>query len=187
MLTRPLRIETARLRLRPFTMDDVATHQRLIYGDPDVVKTLPTGKPWPIEDTRKVIAWWIAHQSRHQFAPWVVTDKESGAYLGHCGLMYVPRMLDDTVELIYALGKEYWGQGYAKEAARAALRYGFETIKLDRIIALAMPENAASRYVMEKIGMTYEGTDDKYYDARLARCIMTRDEFVPDDSPYTVR
>ena len=66
-------------------------------------------------------------------------------------------MITETseVEVDFVLARNYWGIGYATEAAKATLVYGFKTLKLDMIIALAKPENIASRRVIEKIGMRY--------------------------------
>jgi len=74
--------------------------------------------------------------------------------IGWCGLGFLPEI--GETEVAYLLDKDYWNRGYATEAARISLGYGFEEAGLDRIIALAFPENAASRRVMEKIGMAYK-------------------------------
>lgn len=65
-------------------------------------------------------------------------------------------MLEGTPELIYVLAKAYWGKGLAAEAAKASLRYSFEELKLERIVAVTRHENLASQRVMQSIGMSYE-------------------------------
>jgi ribosomal-protein-alanine N-acetyltransferase len=90
----------------------------------------------------------------------------------------------DVVEVAYALGRAHWGGGIASEAARASLRYGFEQMKLPRIIAVAVPENTGSRRVMEKIGMQFEGMTDQYYRATLALYSIQRADFNPGDEAY---
>lgn len=186
MTDTPTVIETARLLLRPFTMRDLDDLHRVIYSDPQVTTYLPGGEPWPLCETRSLLAWWVAHWEDKGFGPWAVTDQTNGAFLGDCGLMYLPSA-GHTVELLYALGRESWGKGYASEAARATLRYGFEQAGLKQITAVAVPENAGSRRVMEKLGMIFEGISARYYNADLAIYSITRDQFVPDESPYLVR
>jgi ribosomal-protein-alanine N-acetyltransferase len=100
-------------------------------------------------------------------------------------MLYMPGV-GHTIELMYALGKAAWGKGYATEAVRAAVRYAFEDAGIGHMVALAVPENTASRRVMEKLGMTFEGIKDRYYDADLAVYSLRRSQFVPDNSPYQV-
>jgi ribosomal-protein-alanine N-acetyltransferase len=73
--------------------------------------------------------------------------------IGWAGLQYVPELLE--TEVGYLLARPFWGRGYATEAARASLHFGFENFKFDHIIALVHPENIASRRVLEKCGLTY--------------------------------
>ena len=94
------------------------------------------------------------HWQKHGFGDWAVTAKADGELLGHCGLNFVPEVSE--VEVEYALAKAYWGRGIASEAARASLKFGFEILRLPRIIALADPQNIASWRVMEKVGLTYQ-------------------------------
>jgi ribosomal-protein-alanine N-acetyltransferase len=190
MTDTPTVIETARLRLRPFTMRDLDNLHAVIYSDPQVTTYLPGGEPWPLCETRSLLAWWVAHWEDKGFGPWAVLDKMSDAFLGDCGLMLslgVSPSAGHAVELLYALGRESWGKGYASEAARAALRHGFEQAGLKQIVAVAVPENTGSRRVMEKLGMTFEGISARYYNADLAVYTIARDQLVPDGSPYFVR
>ncbi|MBX3086607.1 MAG: GNAT family N-acetyltransferase, partial [Anaerolineae bacterium] len=96
---------------------------------------------------------------------WGVVHRADNALMGQCGLNRLP---DGAVEVFYALAKGYWGQGLATEAAHAAVEYGFEVVKLLQIIALAYPDNTASRHVIEKLGMRYQGTTDRYYNIEFA-------------------
>jgi RimJ/RimL family protein N-acetyltransferase len=104
--------------------------------------------------TRKVLKYFGEHWPKHGFGDWAVTGKANGQLIGHCGLNFVPEV--GEVEVDYSLAKAYWGQGIATEAARASVRFGFETLRLERIIALADPQNIASWRVMEKVGLTYQ-------------------------------
>jgi ribosomal-protein-alanine N-acetyltransferase len=89
-----------------------------------------------------------------------VVERASGRVIGACGL----QLLEDgpEVELGYRLGRASRGHGYATEAARVWLEYGFETLGLDRIVAVAWPENTASWRVMEKCGMRLVGPGHHY-------------------------
>ena len=149
-------VETKRLYLRRFTEADRDAYYQCIYADAEVMRTLPAGKPIARQDFEtRVTGLMVDHWREHGFGPWVVTHKADGALIGHCGLKYWPDSTD--VEVFYALAKRYWGQGLATEGARASLHYGFEVCGLDHIIAAAFVDNAASRRVLEKIGMIYTG------------------------------
>jgi len=106
----------------------------------------------------------------HVFA---VVRKEDGKLIGTIGLTPDDRRAFDEAKMLgYAFGEPYWGQGYATEAARAMVRYGFERLRLAVICAYCYPFNKRSRRVLEKCGLSYEGKmrcsqklfDGKYYD-----------------------
>ena len=172
-------IETERLRLRPFAPDDADDYYQRIFGDPDVTKYLRSRRSITRDDMPALLTR-LANQWRQQ-GFWAVTDKSDGQLIGHCGLKYLDATTE--IELAYALAKSHWGMGFATEAARAVLRYGFEELKLDRIVAVAVPENAASRRVMEKIGLAYEKTD-RFYDADLVYYAISSAQFQPGDDAY---
>ena len=178
-------IETARLRLSAFTLNDLMTF-RVMQSDPDVMKYIGDGKP---RDEEQVIAWVERNTLRwkqHGLGLWAVTLAGPGTLLGWCGLA----MLDGTaeVEVGYGFDKPYWNMGYASEAARASLRFGFGKLNLERIVAVAIPDNIASRCVMEKLGMKYV-RQAFHYGADVAYYAVTRNEFhVNDnDSPHALR
>jgi ribosomal-protein-alanine N-acetyltransferase len=177
-------IETARLILRPFKPDDLDNYHALIYSDPDVTRYLPGGKPRPKERTQATLEFAVQHGEKHGFTLWALIRKADQQFIGHCGLVYLQNTSD--VELAYAIGKAFWGQGYTSEAAHASLRYGFETARLDQIIALAYPANMASQRVMQKCGMTYQGITDQYRNLTGVLYRLTREEFVPGDLAYTL-
>jgi [ribosomal protein S5]-alanine N-acetyltransferase len=177
-------LETARLILRPFVADDLTQYHSQIYSDPDVTRYLPGGVPRPVERTRAVLDFSVEHGEKHGFTLWAVIDKTSGQLIGQCGLLYMQNAVD--VEIAYAFGKAYWGQGYAAEAGRACLRYGFETAGLAQIVAVAYTDNLASQRVMQKIGMLHQGITDQYYNDELVLYTMQREDFQPDELPYKV-
>jgi ribosomal-protein-alanine N-acetyltransferase len=147
-------IETQRLLLRTWSPDDAEAVLR-IYSHPDVTYFLGTGAPdQTLEDALKRIQRGISHQERHGYGFWAVVEKATARLIGTCGLKH----LEDgvPVEVGYHLARPVWGRGFATEAAAACLRYGFEQLHFDRILAVVAPANFASVRVIEKIGMTFE-------------------------------
>lgn len=177
-------IETDRLLLRPYEENDVALAHTLIYSDAEVMTYLDDGVPRPIEGTEKTIRYFIRHQQEHGFSIWAVTDKVAGEYVGQCGLCLLGKTGD--IEVAYAFGKEYWGKGYATETARASLQYGFKEAGLSRVVALSYPPNLASQNVMRKLGMTHEGTTDRFGGVTLEFYTITAEAFRPGDVFYEV-
>jgi ribosomal-protein-alanine N-acetyltransferase len=174
-------IETARLRLRLFTPDDLDDYYATIRSDPDVMRYLPSGKPQPREYAEQVIQRFIVYWQTHPFGAFAVTLKADGQLIGQCGLQLIPNQTD--VELFYALAKWAWGKGIAPEAAHACLRYGFETAGLERIFAMFVPGNVGSERVMIKLGMTSQGMRAAY-DTELPCYAIARSEFRPGDAMY---
>ena len=90
--------------------------------------------------------------------PWAAIDRITGSWIGKLGLMYQEDWPGpDKFEVDYELDPVCWGRGLATECTQAALRYGFVERSLPRIIGPTVPENVASRRVMEKCGLTYQG------------------------------
>jgi ribosomal-protein-alanine N-acetyltransferase len=173
-------IETERLRLRIISRDDLDDLAAL-FADPDVVKYVGDGKPASREEAEKTVDSIIAHWQKHGFGRWIATDKSSGRFLGFGGL----RSLSGTPEVVYHLTKQSWGQGFATELARAALRFGFDERGFDRIVAIAKPPNIASIHVMEKLGMQFE-KHAQYYGIDVLQYSIDRDAFHWDGSKYAV-
>jgi len=145
-------IETARLLLRPFQADDLAAYTA-IRAKPEVLRYLPGGEARAVEAkavAERVITLFTV-TGEHPL-PWAVVEKSSARLIGHLGLRRLPDFNGD-VELLYMLDSEFWGRGFATEGARAALDYGFNDLKLDRIIGLVLAENQASQAVLRKAGM----------------------------------
>jgi RimJ/RimL family protein N-acetyltransferase len=165
-------IETTRLRLRAFTPDDL-DDLFLIFGDEEVMRYISNGKPRSLEETGRGLLRTIEGWQKRGFGLWAMTIKGSDRVIGYCGLIY----LDDTpeIEIAYGLAKAHWAKGYATEAARATLEFGFEKLKLERIVAVVNPENIPSQRVLEKLGMTYVKkahhyeTDLMYYEITRTR------------------
>ena len=109
--------------------------------------------------------------------------KPDNQFIGHCGLRYWPG--SSAVEVLYALARRYWGQGLAAEGAHASLRYGFEHLKLERIMAAALLDNYASRRVLEKIGLRYEKTF-QFHGLAVAGYSLSRPDYRADDAQYSL-
>jgi RimJ/RimL family protein N-acetyltransferase len=171
-------IETARVYLRPFTFDDLDAFA-VIGSDPDVMRYIGAGRPLSREDTQTRLNAIIEHQNKHGFGVWAAIEKSTGTLMGYCGLQF----LDNTseVEVGYRLAKRFWGMGFASEAAKASLRYGFETLGLGRIVAVVQPANLASQHVLEKIGLSYV-KDARFYNTEVKYYAITQEEYERDGS-----
>jgi ribosomal-protein-alanine N-acetyltransferase len=178
------RIETARLLLRPLTPSDLDDYTRLIFADAEVMRYLPKRDLAPRERAERTIAFFNDHWPQRGHGVWALADKLTGEFIGHCGLNFVAETGD--VELLYALRSDHWGQGIATEAARASVQFGFEQAKLARLVAFAVPENIASRRVMEHLGFAYE-KDVHYFGLDLVQYALAHEHFQIDASLYRVR
>jgi ribosomal-protein-alanine N-acetyltransferase len=164
--------DTARLRLRRPTLEDLDGLAAL-YAKPGPMRFLNAGKPRPYEESRELLGRIMGHWERHGFGYLVVYPVEGGPLIGRCGLKY---MLEepDTVELAYLFDDTHWGRGLATEVSHALLRWGFETLELPRIVAVADPDNLASQRVMQKVGMAFEGRC-RYEGEEAVRYVLTRE------------
>ena len=149
-------VETTRLLLRPCEDADAPELERL-FSDP-AVAGLRRFAPERIA----AIARDSARQWRDNgFGPWsAIDDKATGAWIGRVGLDELDDWPegDDRIEVGFELHRAWWGRGLATEAARAALRFGFEEHGLRRIISVTAAAHTEARRVMEKAGLTYQGT-----------------------------
>jgi RimJ/RimL family protein N-acetyltransferase len=143
-------LETERLTLRPLVAGDAEAYAAMRFH-PEVAKWLPPAEGDPVEAARASIARFAASWQQRRHAPWGVFL--SGRLIGHAGLNFVPEF--DATEVLWALHPDAWGRGYATEVAHAALAYGFDTLGLDLIFAITLPDNVASQAVMKRLGLTY--------------------------------
>jgi RimJ/RimL family protein N-acetyltransferase len=166
-------IETARLWLRAFTPGDLDELQ-LVFGDTEVMKYISGGKPRTREETETGLRRTIEGWQRRGFGLWAVVEKATDKVIGYCGLIF----LEETpeIEVAYGLAKSSWGKGFATEAAHASLRFGFEELKLDRIVAVVNPQNSASQRVLEKLGMKYT-KHERHYDADLMYYEISKSDY----------
>jgi len=150
-------IETDRLLLRQLTLDDLDALAQL-FADPEVVRHLGSGQPVSRAETETALRSIIAHWERHGFGRWATVDKETGGLIGYGGL----RSFHGEPELVYLLGRPYWGRGLATEMALACLKFGFEELKFERVIAMAKTQNVRSQRVLEKSGLRLERAANIY-------------------------
>jgi RimJ/RimL family protein N-acetyltransferase len=176
-------IETQRLRLRQLAPDDLDAYHSLIYADAEVMRFMPGGQPRPREKAARFLERSLHHWEERGFGPWGVTLRKSGGLIGHCGLFYVEEARE--IEVMYALARDQWGKGLATEGAKASLRYGFEQLELERIVAFVMPENIASVRVIEKLGMGFQ-ENTQLWGLDLATYALERSAYQVDPSPYQV-
>ena len=121
------------------------------YADAEVMRYL-TGEPVARNDAWRNISAAAGHWALRGYGTWVVERKSDGAAIGRVGLINPEGW--PGLEVGWTLGRSYWGHGYASEAARAAMSYGFLTQGVDRLISLIDPENKASQAVAQRLGET---------------------------------
>lgn len=146
-------IESERLSFREIGLKDLEVMFQM-HSDLEVQRY--TGEP-PVksrDEMEVAIRTRLKDYRRHGYGRWAVLLKGRNTFIGWAGLAFLPEF--DEIDLGYRFLPEYWGRGYATEAARAILRYGFDSLLLDRIVAIALKEHKASIRVMEKIGMKFE-------------------------------
>lgn len=147
-------IETKRLRLREWTLDDLDALAE-VFAEPAVWR-FPYGRGFSQDETRSFIERQVERRRDHGFEMWAAEQKVDGGLIGFIGLA-VPNWLTQVmpaVEVGWRLHPRSWGRGLATEGGAGCLRYGFETLGLDRIIAIFDADNLASGRVMDRLGMT---------------------------------
>jgi RimJ/RimL family protein N-acetyltransferase len=174
-------IETERLILRGPTEADLPDWTACIWSDAEVMRYMPRMDDTPDAKAKAVLTGFTTVREERQVGAWVITEKADGRFMGHCMLRYREALNDH--ELGYALGKVFWGKGYATETARAVARYGFEQANLERIFAVVIPENVPSSRVLEHLGFVYE-KDDVLYDLPVAFYGLARAQFDPGAAFY---
>jgi RimJ/RimL family protein N-acetyltransferase len=147
-------VETARLLLRPLGEHDRVELERL-FGDPAV----RGGRHFPPERIARIADGSLRQWRVNGFGPWAAIDKASGAWIGRMGLDELEEWPDvPKIEVGFELHAAWWGRGLATEGTLAALRCGLEEHGLERIISVTAASHAAARRVMEKAGLTHQGT-----------------------------
>lgn len=152
-------LRSARLRLRPWRASDLA-HFGALNADPRVCEHLPG--PLSRAESDAFAARIAEHFDRHGFGLWAVEAPGVAPFVGFTGLA-VPTFeaaFTPCVEVAWRLAAEHWGRGYATEAAREAVRFGFEGLGLGELVSFTVPANVRSRAVMERLGLARAPADD---------------------------
>jgi RimJ/RimL family protein N-acetyltransferase len=148
-------LETPRLILRGFSSSDVEPYARMM-ADPDVARFLGDGRPLERWEAWRQLATFIGHWELRGFGLWAVEERTTGRFIGRIGC-FEPEGWPGF-EIGYALAREAWGQGFAREGAAAALHFARRVLKRDTIISLIRPANRASIAVAEHLGATRTGS-----------------------------
>lgn len=169
-LADPTVLQINSFTMRPLQASDLDS-LAAIWADPEVTRFLPSrGVPISRENAEKSLRAFINHWQQRGYGIWAIVESNASQMVGYCGLRYLDELSE--VEVLYGLAKAYWGRGIATQAAKAAVAYGFNVVHLDKLIALALPENLASRRVIEKTGLQYKklihifNLDALYYSAK---------------------
>ena len=150
------RIETDRMILERLRLEHADEQLRLLL-DHRVSATLWPRRQSPTEaDVLEGLAAKVDHWDRHGFGIWTARDRDTGEMVGRGGLQYTYTAGLNDVEAGWAVIPERWGQGLATELAHACVEVAFEQLDLRELVAFTLPDNIASRRVMEKAGFTYE-------------------------------
>src|SRR6185436_17803217 len=132
-------LETDRLILRHLLPDDL---DRLftLYSDPEIRRYFPEGT-LTYEETKEELEWFLnGHPAHPELGLWATLHKETGQFIGRCGLLPWTIEQRPEVEVAYLLAREYWRQGLGTEAARAIAQYAFEQLNLSRLICMIYPD-----------------------------------------------
>ena len=146
-------IETERLTLRHLTRDDVDAVFAVI-GDPETMKFYP--QRFSREDAER---WVVKSQERYRndgFGLFAVVLKSNGEVIGNCGVVKQNVEDESLLDVGYHFRRDYWGHGYATEAAHACMDYAFRHLNAVKVVSLILPVNLPSRRVAERNGMTVE-------------------------------
>lgn len=175
-------LETKRLILRPLQAsdrDDLFEYTQ----DEETARYVTWNANQTIEQAEQFLNYVLSNYAQGKEAPWAIEWKETGKMIGTIDFIHL--LLDENkqAELGYALSRQFWGKGIVTEAVECVMAYGFEELKLERIQARCMEGNIGSARVIEKVGMTYEGTlrrlifiKEAFHDVKMYS--LLRDEYV---------
>ena len=156
-------LETERLILRDIRMEDIQEYYERLYGDGDVCRYLLFDPHQDIGESLASIEDVLQKYEEGRFYRWGITEKEDGSLIGVIGLVRIDENTN-TCSFAYLLGCDYWNKGYGTESLKAVIRFAFEEMEMERIVADHMVGNPASGAVMRKVGMTHIGTEKAKYD-----------------------
>lgn len=178
-------LTTERLRLRPWRDDDVDA-LTVIDGDPKVMRYIGDGSVRTRQQTEAAIERMRRGWQDNGFGIFAIETRDTATMIGWTGLA-IPKFLPEVlpaVEVGWRLNRRYWGQGFATEAARRVLRFGFDDARLDRIVSICHVDNHASVKVMTKLGMRRDRvTTVPSVNVQAYVYALTRAEFAASSAP----
>lgn len=149
-------IETQRLILRRFTVDDAEDMYHNWASDPEVARYMP----WPVHSsvqvTKNLLTDWISRYEDGSYFNWVMEYKETGVAIGNISVVKLNENTE-AADVGYCMSRTYWGQGLMPEALEAVMTYLFDVVGLNRVAASHDVNNPKSGRVMDKVGMRREG------------------------------
>ncbi|MCH5208756.1 MAG: GNAT family N-acetyltransferase [Oscillospiraceae bacterium] len=151
------RLETERLILRRFIIEDVEAMYKNWASDNDVTKYLIWQTHSSIEVTKSIIEEWVSSYGDEKFYQWAIELKEIGEPIGSISVVH----MNESAEMVhvgYCIGKTWWNKGITSEALRAVMDFLFDVVEVNRVESRHDPRNPNSGKVMKKCGMKYEGT-----------------------------
>ncbi|WP_433945392.1 GNAT family N-acetyltransferase [Paenibacillus sp. SN-8-1] len=154
-------LESSRLRLRKLEDSDAAQLYKY-WGDDEVVKYLNMSRLESVQDTLDMINLLNGLSESEDTLRWGIELKETGLLIGSCGFNVWQLAGATRGEIGYDLGEAYWGRGYMSEALLTLMEFGYSVMGLNRIEVLVLPENSASRRMLEKLGFQEEGLLREY-------------------------
>ncbi len=150
-------LETARLKLRRFTIEDAENMYKNWASEDEVTRFLT----WPthanVEVTRELLSRWVKEYENKNYYNWVIELKETEEIVGNISVVSVKENIEGAA-LGYCIGTKWWGKEIMPEAGKAVIKFLFEQVGFHRIDATHDKNNPKSGRVMQKLGMTYEGT-----------------------------
>ena len=158
--TQPL--ETERLLLRAFSFDDADSMMRNWAGDDQVQDMYGEPSYKTLEEVKGLLEKYISSYEDGMHFRWGIFEKASGECIGQVAYFLVDQK-NHFGEIEYCVGKAFQGRGYATEATKAVIRYGFEKINFNKVQICVRPSNLPSKKVIDKCGFTYEGTLREYF------------------------
>ena len=162
-------LKTKRLTLRAFRAQD-ARLLHLLMCEENVLRYFPRTEPPPLERVERLVASYLKHWEERGYGLWAVELTANGELMGRCGVQDITETGEVEVDVLF--GRRFWGKGYATEAGRESLAYGFKVTKADALVGIVHPEHEASKRVIEKLGFRmierkeYFGMDCLRYELR---------------------
>lgn len=151
------RIETDRLILRKFVIEDAKAMYENWASDEEVTKYLMWPAHSDISVSQEILKEWTKNYTKEDYYQWAICLKENDEPIGNIGVV----SQDDTVQMVhigYCIGRQWWHQGITSEALRGVIGFFFDKVGMQRIESRHDPRNPNSGEVMKKCGMQYEGT-----------------------------